>query len=166
MDENVATVAAQRHRIRPHRTAIAAQTPLLGNAVAAVHSCRRESGHRGVGFCLLPLVSGASFGLGERELTYQELWQTRVALAVITVGIFMLVVGVAVLLRKGWVRPVLIFLPLVQLLPFLAVHWVFGAPSPVSSPLFVAASTAVWAVLAWAYLFGTRSGREYFANAV
>jgi uncharacterized membrane protein YoaK (UPF0700 family) len=120
----------------------------------------------GVGFSLLPLVPGVRLGLGERELTYQELWETRVALAIIAVGVFMLVIGVAVFLRKGWVRPVLVVLPLVQLLPFLAVHWVFGAPSPVASLPFFAVSAAVWAVLAAVYLFATRSGREHFANAV
>lgn len=120
----------------------------------------------GVAFSILPLVPGASFGLGERELSYAELWQTRVAFAVITVGVLMLVVGFAVFLRKSWVRPILVFLPLLQLMPFLAMHWAFGAPSPVSSPAFFAGSSAVWAVLAVAWLFGTRSGREHFTNAV
>jgi hypothetical protein len=119
----------------------------------------------GLAFCLVPLAPKASFGLGERQLTYQELWQTRVALAVIAVGVLMLVVGVAVFLRKGWVRPLLVVLPVVQLLPFLVVHWAFGAPNPVSSPVFFAVSTAIWAVFAVAYLFGTRSSREHFANA-
>jgi uncharacterized membrane protein YoaK (UPF0700 family) len=120
----------------------------------------------GLGFSLLPLVPGASFGLGERELTYQELWQTRVAFAVLAVGVLMLVVGLAVFLRKSWVRPVLVVLPFLQLLPFLAVHWLFGAPNPVSSPVVLGVSSIVWAVAAVVYLFGTRSGREHFANAV
>jgi hypothetical protein len=120
----------------------------------------------GVGFSVLPLVPGTTFGLGERQLTYQELWQTRVALALFSVGVPMLVVGVAVLLRKRWVRPVLVVLPLLQLLPFLAVHWLFGAPSPVSSSALLAGSFVVWAVVAVTYLFGTRSAREHFANAL
>lgn len=120
----------------------------------------------GVGFSLLPLVPGASFGLGERELTYQELWQTRVALAVLAVGVLMLVVGVAVLLRRSWIRPVLVVLPLLQVLPFLSVHWVFGAPSPVSSWALFAGSFVIWAVVAVVYLFGMRSARQHFANAL
>jgi hypothetical protein len=120
----------------------------------------------GLAFSLLPLVPGARFGLGEKELTYQELWQTRVALAVFAVGALMLVVGLAVFLRKSWVRPMLVVLPLLQLLPFLLVHWLFGAPSPVSSSVEFAVSSAVWAVVAVACLFGMRSLREHFANAV
>ena len=120
----------------------------------------------GLGFSVLPLVPGARFGLGESELTYQELWQTRVAFAVLAVGVLMLVVGLAVFLRKSWVRPLLVVLPPLQLLPFLAVHWLFGAPSPVSSPVFFTVSSAAWAVAAIVCLFGMRSVREHFANAV
>jgi hypothetical protein len=120
----------------------------------------------GIVFTVLPLVPGASFGLGERELTFQELWQTRVAFALFAVGPLMFVVGVAVFLRMGWVRPVLVVLPLLQLLPFLVVHWAFGAPSPVSSMTIFAASCALWAVLAVLYLFGSRGALEHFANAV
>ena len=120
----------------------------------------------GLMFPLLPLMPGASFGLGERELTNQELWQTRVAFALFAVGPFMHVVGLAVFLRKRWVRPVLVVLPLLQLLPFFVVQWAFGAPSPVSSPAVFAGSCAAWAVLAVVYLFGTRGAREHFANAV
>lgn len=120
----------------------------------------------GLGFSLLPLVPGASFGVGERELTYQELWQTYLALAVVAVGVLMLVVGLAVLLGKTWVRPVVVVLPLLQVLPFLAVHWLFEAPSPVSSPVVFAVSFAVWAIVAVVYLFGARAAREHFANAV
>lgn len=120
----------------------------------------------GLGFTVLPFVPSATFNLGERQLTYQELWQTRVAFGVVAVGALMFVVGVAVLLRKSWARPMLVVLPLLELLPFLAVHWAFGAPSPVSSPAFFAGASAVWAVLAVAYLFGTRGSREHFANAV
>jgi hypothetical protein len=120
----------------------------------------------GVVFPLLPLMPGASFGLGERELTYHELWQTRVAFALFAIGPLMLVVGVAVFLRKGWVRPLLVVLPVLQLSPFLVVHWTFGAPNPVSSPVQFAASCVAWAVLAVVYLFGTRGARAHFANAV
>ena len=120
----------------------------------------------GVAFPLLPLMPGASFRLGERELTYQELWQTRVALALFAVGLLMLAVGAGVFLRKGWVRLVLVVLPVLQLLPFLLVHWAFGAPSPVSSPAQFAVSCVAWAVLAFGYLFGSRGAQAHFANAV
>ena len=119
----------------------------------------------GIAFSLLPLVPGATFGLNERELSYSELWATRVALAVIATGLLMLVFGVALFLRKSWTRPMLIVLPLLQTLPFLAVHWAFGAPNPVDSPVYFAGSTAVWALVAAVYLYGTRNGREHFANA-
>jgi len=119
----------------------------------------------GVVFCLLPLVPGSSFDLGERELSYEELWQTRVAFAVFAVGVLMLVVGVAVFRRSKWVRPALVVLPVLQVLPFLVVHWVSEAPSPLSSPASFAASAAAWSVFAAVYLFGMRGGREHFCDA-
>jgi hypothetical protein len=120
----------------------------------------------GVAFTLLPLIPGASFQLGERELSSQELWQTRVALALFVVGPLMLVLGLAVLFRQGWARVALVVLPVLQLLPFLAVHWAFGAPSPVSSVSLFLASCAVWAVVAAVYLFGSSASRQHFSNAV
>ena len=119
----------------------------------------------GIVFSFMPLVPGSTFGFNKRELSYSELWATRVALAVIAVGLLMLVLGVALFLRKTWVRPMLVVLPLLQTLPFLAVHWAFGAPNPVDSPAYFAGSTAAWALVAAVYLYGTRNGREHFANA-
>lgn len=119
----------------------------------------------GIAFSILPFLPGATFGLGARELTVQELWQTKIAFSLFVVGPLMFAVGVAIFLRKSWIRPVLVFLPLLQLLPFLAVHWAFGAPSPVSSFAIFAVSCLVWAALAAAYLLGSRRAREHFANA-
>jgi hypothetical protein len=120
----------------------------------------------GLVFPLLPFVPGATFDLGDQQLTNQELWQTRVAFALFVVGPLMLFVGAAVFLRKSWIRPLLVVLPVLQLLPFFAVHWTFGAPSPVSSPAVFAGSCAVWAVITVVYLYGTRGAREHFAHAV
>ncbi len=100
----------------------------------------------GIAFSILPLLLGATFGLGEIELTGQELWQTRIAFALFVVGPFMFSVGVAIFLRKSWVRPVLVLLPLLQLLPFLVAHWVFDAPSPVSSRIVCAHQSSRWCV--------------------
>ena len=119
----------------------------------------------GLVFPLLPFVPGATFELGERQLNYQELWQTRVAFALFAVGPLMLGVGIAVFLRKRWVRPVLVVLPLLQVLPFWFVHWAFSAPRPVPSLALFAGQCVVWVVLTVVYLFGTRGAREHFANA-
>jgi hypothetical protein len=120
----------------------------------------------GLVFPLLPFIPAATFELEERELTNHELWQTRVAFALFAVGLLMLVVAAGVFLRKRWIRPVLIILPVLQTLPFLVAHWTFGAPNPISSPGTFAATCAIWAVCATVYLFTYPSTRQHFANAV
>jgi hypothetical protein len=120
----------------------------------------------GIVLPLLPLFPGASFGLNGRELTYQELWYTGVAFALFALGPIMLIVGIAVLLRKSWIRPFLVGLPILQVLPFLVVHWVLDAPNPVPSLSVFASSCIVWAAVAVAYLFGARGAREHFGSAV
>jgi hypothetical protein len=119
----------------------------------------------GAGFVALTLIPGATFTLSGTQLSWKELWDTRVAFATLLTGGLMFWTGVAILMRRRWVRAVLVVMPLLQILPFVAVHWVFGAPVPVPSTPFFLLSCAAWAVLATFYLFATRAPREYFKNA-
>ena len=119
----------------------------------------------GAAFTVLPLIPGATFRLGERQVQWQEIWGTGVAYALFVVGPLMVAVGLAVFFGRAWVRSVLVLLPVFQGLPFLAVHWLLGAPSPFNSLLLFALSCVVWALVAAAYLFGSNSARQHFANA-
>jgi len=74
-------------------------------------------------------------------------------------------VALALLFGRAWVRFVLVLLPVFQGLPFLAVHWFLGAPSPFNSLPVFALSCVVWVLVVAAYLFGSNAARQHFANA-
>lgn len=120
----------------------------------------------GIIFPVLPFLPGSTFVLGESVLTVEEMWETRVSLALFAVGPLMVVVGVAIFLRHAWVRYVLVVLPLFQILPFLIVHLLYDAPNPASSAAQFAGSCVVWAILTIAYLFFYPGAKEHFTNAV
>jgi hypothetical protein len=113
-----------------------------------------------------PFVPAAQFDLAGHKLSHSEIWDTRVAFALLLVGPIMLLVGGAVVIGRRWVRPLLVLLPVLQTLPFLAVHWLFGAPNPVGDRfgwiVWIVGST-LWALAAMAYLFRARGPLQYFA---
>lgn len=121
----------------------------------------------GVACILMPFVPGAGFDLAGRKLSHAEIWDTRVVFALLLLGPIMLLTSIGILQRRPWARPLFIVLPVFQVLPFFAVHWLFGAPSPIHEGAEWTVWTipfAVWAVAVAIYLFGMRGPREYFAN--
>jgi hypothetical protein len=118
----------------------------------------------GAGVTVLPVIPGSRFQLGPHELSWEQLWQTRVALALFVGGPLMVLVGVSIFFRSRWARPLVVVMPALQVLPFLGVHLMYGAPDPVASAPAFAAMSAIWVLLAMVYLYGTRGPREYFAN--
>jgi hypothetical protein len=120
----------------------------------------------GAAVAITPLVPGMIFNFDGIEMGWRELWQTRVALALLLLGPLMISVGLGVLHARLWVRPALLLLPFIQLIPFYLVHWIFGAPSPIRS---ISVGTyfllcLLWAVLATPYLYGRSAVRRHFAN--
>ena len=116
----------------------------------------------GVAFLLLPLVHGATFNLAGNTMSRPQLWQSGVAVAVMASGALMVVVSVAVFRRLPWVKPLLVVLPLAQVIPFQVTHWLTGAPSPVPSLLSFAVSSIVWGAAVAYFVFATSQGRSYF----
>lgn len=117
---------------------------------------------------ITPLIPGIKFTLDGVEFQWHELWQTRVAFALLALGPLMFLVGAGILLARPWGRPMLLALPFIQVIPFYLVHWVFGAPSPIRS-ISVAAYLLLcmaWAIVAAVYLYGFPSVRRYFSGAV
>jgi hypothetical protein len=77
----------------------------------------------------------------------------------------MLVIGLGILRRAGWVRLMLVLLPFLQMLPLQLVHRFFSAPDPTPwSFQTYLLSNGIWGLLAAAYLFGVRSARDYFSS--
>src|SRR5687768_14934531 len=87
----------------------------------------------GIVVAAAPLIPGMTFNLDGEELTWREMWETRVALALLVLGPLMTSVGLGVLFGRRWARPVLLLMPMIQILPLYLVHWVFDAPSPIRS---------------------------------
>jgi phosphotransferase system glucose/maltose/N-acetylglucosamine-specific IIC component len=88
----------------------------------------------GVGFPLSAFVPGSSFNLAGTLLPHEQVWSSRVALAIFASAPLLFAVGLGILFRRRWVRWPLIVLPVLQFLPFQVAHWYFGAPNP--TPLF------------------------------
>jgi hypothetical protein len=118
----------------------------------------------GAAVTVLPVIPGSRFQLGPHELSWEQLWQTRVAWALFVSGPLMVLVGVSVFFRSRWARPLVVFMPVLQLLPLSGVHLMYGAPDPVASAPTFAATTAIWMLVAVVYLYSTRGPREYFAS--
>ena len=121
----------------------------------------------GVAITLTPLVPGMSFGLDGTVLTWRELWQTRVAVALLVLGPLMVLIGIGSLMARRWARPTLILMPLIQMLPLYLVHWLLGAPAPIKSiSVFTYFLMCVaWALIAYLYLYKSSAARGHFANA-
>ena len=121
----------------------------------------------GLSTTLAPLVPGMSLGLDGTVLTWHQLWQTRIALALLALGPFMMVVGIGSLMGRGWARPTLVLMPLLQVVPLYLVHWLLAAPAPIRSvsvPTYLLLC-AVWASIAYLYLYKYSAARKHFADA-
>ena len=120
----------------------------------------------GVIFTIHPFISIAPFKMAGRTLSHSELWATRVAFAVLLVGPLMVLLGIGTWRGRRWARPLLVVLPVLQTLPFLMVHWLFGAPSPVAGDFgwtIWIADSIIWALAGMAYLYGRPAARSHFA---
>jgi len=119
----------------------------------------------GVVLVLSPLLPGMSFNVDGTLLDRVQMWETRVAYAMLAVGPLMIACGVGIFLRRRWSRFILLIMPVLQLLPFQIVHWLFGAPNPtVFSVLGLLVCVVVWFV-GVALLLTSQSVRSYYANA-
>ena len=115
---------------------------------------------------ITPLVPGMRFNLDGVEFQWRELWETRLALALLVLGSLMFLAGIGTLLARPWARPMLLALPFIQVIPFYLAHWVFGAPAPIRS---ISVTTylflcVVWAAIAAVYLYGRSAVRKHFAG--
>ena len=121
----------------------------------------------GVMITLTPLMPGMTFGFDGTTLSWSELWQTHIAIALLVTGPLLILIGIGTLMARSWARPTLIFMPLIQVLPFYLVHWFLDAPSPIKS---ISISTyfwmcIVWAMIAYLYLYKSTAARKHFVNA-
>ena len=118
----------------------------------------------GIVCTILPFIPQATIDYFGTQLFREQMWNTKVALALFIVGPFMVAVGIGLLCRAHWVRAALVVMPFLQLLPFLSVHALFGGPNPFPEPMFYSIYCAVWALLALIYLFLCRQGKQFFIN--
>ena len=116
----------------------------------------------GIVCSVLPLVPGATIGYFGTKLSWQEIWSTGVAFGLFVIGPLMTAVGIGLFRRSLWVRPVVVVMPVLQVLPFLAVHRLIPGPDPLPEPAIYLAECCVWGLLAWLYLFISRQGRAFF----
>lgn len=110
----------------------------------------------------LPLIPGATIDYFGTQLSWQEIWSTGVAFGLFLIGPLMTAVGIGLFRRSPWVRPVVVVMPILQVLPFVIVHSLFPGPDPLPEPGLYVAECLVWGLLAWLYLFVTRQGKAFF----
>lgn len=100
-----------------------------------------------------------------------ELWQTGLVFPLLAYGPIDLAIPYGVVRRTSWVRPFLICLPLVQILPFEVFQLVFGTTGlkislyqwfPIT--LGFAIFLAIYTVGAVTYLYFNDSVRSYFRS--
>ena len=118
----------------------------------------------GVGFSVTPFIPGVGLKLYGKSLSWLELWQTGVVVAIFANGLLHLAVAYAILKRKAWARPILVFLPPLQFAPFLVVHLVFGGLDPPQPLHRFAVYCAIWAIITGTYLYTSRTVRSYFSK--
>lgn len=117
----------------------------------------------GAAFVAVALIPGFSnFPVGQRSLGWSELWHTRVAIAVLVGGLFMLAFGFGVVRHQAWTRIALIFLPVLQCLPFEIAHIMWGAPNPLPFDEDNLLGILIWAVICSTYLFGFKAARDHY----
>lgn len=103
------------------------------------------------------------------SFSWLELWRTGLAFALLAYGPIHLAIPYGVFQRTNWVRPVLICLPLVQIMPFEVVQLVFG-PQEVQLSLYqyfpitlgFSIFLVVYVIAVGAYLYSNKSVRSYF----
>jgi hypothetical protein len=114
------------------------------------------------------IVPGFGLKINGIYLSWSELWQTGNAFALLAMGPIHLAVPYGVLQRERWVRPLLVWLPLFQILPFELVAFLFGGPGflsliyPKSAMLSFALHLAIWAIAVAVYLYRNQSVCFYF----
>jgi len=119
---------------------------------------------------LLRIATGANIILGTtidyfgNELSREQMWNTKIALALFFAGPLMVAIGVGLLRRARWVRPALVVMPVIQLLPFLFVHVLFGGPNPLPEPMLYLTECVVWTLFALIYLFVSSQGKQFFVK--
>ena len=113
---------------------------------------------------LTAILPGAGFNLAGTPLSHEAMWASGEAIAILVSVPLMLAVGVGIMHRCGWVRPLLVVLPVLQYLPFQLVHWLFGAPDPTPSLLQYAISCLAWSAIASIYLFANSTAKSYFQS--
>jgi len=116
----------------------------------------------GVVLPVVPFVPGVEFRSPGGSLSGAEIWDAHVPYALFLLALLMVIVGLAVLARARWARQLLIALPVLQLLPFQVLHWVFSAPDPIPSVPGYLILVGVWVLCASLYLFAVDRPRLYF----
>jgi hypothetical protein len=117
----------------------------------------------GAMFVAVALIPGlSSFPVGQRSLGWNELWHTRVAIAVLVGGLFMLAFGYGVVRRQAWTRIALVVLPVLQCLPFEMTHVIWGAPNPLPFDKDNLLGILIWALIFSIYLFGFKAARDHY----
>ncbi|WP_333677743.1 hypothetical protein [Dyella sp.] len=117
----------------------------------------------GVMFIAGAFIPGFSnFPVGQKSLGWNELWHTRVAVAVLVGGLFMLAFGFGVVRRQAWTRIALVVLPVLQCLPFEITHVIWGAPNPLPFDEGNLLGILIWAVICSIYLFGFKAARDHY----
>jgi len=119
----------------------------------------------GVVLLLTVIIPGADFNLAGTLISHEVMWSSGEAAAILVSVPLMLVVGIGIVFRHGWVRPLLIVLPVLQYLPFQVVHWSFGAPNPTPSLLQYALGCGSWAAIALVYFSFSVRAKAYFQSA-
>ncbi|MFC5527827.1 hypothetical protein ACFPPA_18935 [Rhodanobacter ginsengisoli] len=113
---------------------------------------------------LTAIIPGADFNFAGTLMSHEAMWSSGEAAAILVSVPLMLAVGIGIVFRHGWVRPLLIVLPVLQYLPFQVVHWLFGAPNPTPSLLQYALGCGSWAAIAFVYLSVSVRAKGYFQS--
>jgi hypothetical protein len=92
------------------------------------------------------------------------MWASGEAIAILVSVPLMLAVGIGIVLRCRWVRLLLIVLPVLQYLPFQAVHLFFGAPNPTPSLLQYVLLCGIWMAVAVVYFSLINRAKRYFTS--
>lgn len=120
----------------------------------------------GIGLPAIALIPGAGFRFHDQAMTWEQLWETRIALALLIAGLLMFIVGFGVLFRKRWTIILLVLLPILQAFPFLVVHWVYDAPTPIQHADRFVGESLLWALSAAAYLLAYHPAKQHFSDAI
>lgn len=117
----------------------------------------------GVAFLAVALIPGFSnFSVGEKSLGWNDLWQTRVAIAVFVGGLLMLAIGFGIVHHQVWTRIALVVLPALQCLTFQIVYLVWGAPDSFPFDKGNLLGIMIWAFISSIYLYGFKAARDHF----